>query len=165
MTISYTFDRKTAAKGISRSTAYRTPIRRFLIPVLGLIFLAYSAKQLLSEQSGSSSLGIILLPLGILYLCLPILQRWRAVKNLFAGRRGYLDMKITVLDEGIEIRTEGSSGTATWPSFVDGRICKDGILLYPQKMLHYWIPKSATVEGGTWQDFESLVSSEIQRKI
>jgi hypothetical protein len=165
MTLSYTFDKKEAAKGISRSIAYRTPIRRFLIPVLGLIFLGYSLKYLPSEKSGSDTFGLLLLVLGIFYLILPALVRWRAVKNVFAGRSGDLTVIVATSGDGIEMSAGDTSMKAAWSSFVDVRVCKDGVLLYPQKTIQYWIPSTATVEGGTWRDFEALVSSSIQRKI
>lgn len=165
MTLTYTFDKIEAAKGMRRSVAYRTPIRRFLIPALGVLFLAFSARHFLSEKSGSETLGVILLFLGIFYLIIPALVRWRAVKNLFAGRGGDIAVTVQTSDEGIEISTGDTSVKAAWSSFVDARVCKDGVLLYPQKTLQYWIPQTATVEGGTWQDFEALVSSKIQRKI
>lgn len=165
MTISYTFDKKAALKGLSRSEAYRRPIRRFLLPVLGLIFIAYSSRYLPSDESGSSIFGILLLFLGITYLILPVFVRRRAVNNIFAGRSGEMVVKVTTFDEGLEMSTEDSSAMSSWSSLVDFRICEDGILLYPQKMLQYWIPNIATVEGGTWQGFEELISRKIERKI
>jgi hypothetical protein len=165
MTISYTLDRKEAAKGISRSQAHRTPIRRFLLPTIGLIFLAYSSKYLFFDKSGSSTFGVILFLLGTFYIMLPAILLRRAAKNMFAGRSGDMAVKAITSDEGIEMITEGSSGTTSWTSFVDFRICTDGILLYPQKMIQYWIPSSASIENGTWQDFEAIVSGKVQRKI
>jgi hypothetical protein len=158
-------DRKEAAKGLSRSQAHRTPIRRFILPAIGVIFLAYSSKYLFFDKGGSSTFGILLFLLGTFYIMLPPIMIRRAAKNMFAGRSGDMAVKAITSDEGIEMITEGSSGTTSWTSFVDFRICTDGILLYPQKMIQYWIPSSASIENGTWQDFQAIVSDKVQRKI
>ncbi|MFM2199205.1 MAG: YcxB-like protein [Verrucomicrobiota bacterium] len=136
-----------------------------MLPLFGVIFLAYSSKYLLFGKSENSAFGMLLFLLGIFYMILPVLLRKKAVRNMFAGRGGDMAVIVKPSDEGVEMSADGSTTTSPWSSFVDFRICKDGILLYPQKMLQYWIPNSATVEGGTWQDFEALVSSKIQRKI
>ena len=111
MTISYILDRKEAAKGLSRSQAHRTPIRRFILPAIGVIFLAYSSKYLFFDKGGSSTFGILLFLLGTFYIMLPTIMIRRAAKNMFAGRSGEMAVKAITSDDGMEMITEGSSGT------------------------------------------------------
>jgi len=65
----------------------------------------------------------------------------------------------------IVIATSKSNGAFLWDCLVDYKICETGILLYPQKSIFHWIPDTATIEGGTWQDFQALVSEKVTRKI
>ena len=72
---------------------------------------------------------------------------------------------LEVTEAEVSIATAQSNGAFLWECLVDFKICKTGILLYPQKNIFYWIPNSATIEDGTWQDFEALISKKITRKI
>ncbi len=165
MKISHTLTKESVSTGLSRSFAYRHPFRRIAIPLVGILCLIASAWFLLVDDSSEWLIGGLLLGAGAVYLFLPIFRRRQVVENLFAGRTSKLTLELEPDEKGITMTTSGSIGTTDWSSFVDYLICKTGILLYPQKNIFYWIPNSATIEGGTWQDFELLISKKITRKI
>ena len=74
-------------------------------------------------------------------------------------------INLTATDGVLTITDGESTGTSPLSSFVDFKICKEGLLLYPQKNIFYWIPDTAEIEGGTWLEFTELISSKITRKI
>lgn len=165
MTLSYTITREIAANGISRAFAHRHPVRRILVPALGIIFLVAGLRYLVVDESSKWLLGAMLFALGALYIFLPIHRKRKVVENMFAGRSGDIEVEMTPSAGALEIKTPDSSGSASWASFVDYLICEDGILLYPQKSMHFWIPIAANIEDGSWNDFSKIISEKVIRKI
>ena len=119
----------------------------------------------MTDESTEWFRGTILLLVGAVYIFFPIYRSRKAVENIFAGRTENLTVEMTTGEDAIQIKTPGSTGTISWANLVDCRICDGGILLYPQKTMHFWIPDSAKIENGTWEEFTDLVSSKITRKI
>ncbi len=126
--------------------------------------LIASAGFLLVDDSSNWLIGGLLLRWSRSYPFCQSSDEDQVVDNLFAGRTSDLTWELIPDEDGVTIKTAGSIGTTHWYSLVDFLICKEGVLLYPQKNLFFWIPNSATIEDGTWQDFEALISKKITRK-
>lgn len=52
------------------------------------------------------------------------------------------ELKWTFTEEGYQISLQGSEAKSDWNGFQECFITPDGLLLYPQKRIYYWIPKS-----------------------
>ena len=70
-------------------------------------------------------------------------------------------MTMILDEEGITISDKHSEGKTKWSGFVNWRVFPEGLLLYPQKDLFFWIPKEAEIEGGTWEEFVALVERKM----
>jgi hypothetical protein len=144
---------------------HRNIISTLLIPLLGFIFMSYGLHHILTQDSSGTAFGVILMLLGAFYLILSFRRVNAAVKNAFQANPNDRMITLTAADKVITITDGASIGTSPFSSFVDSKICKEGLLLYPQKSIFYWIPANAEIEGGNWQGFTELISSQITRKI
>ena len=62
------------------------------------------------------------------------------------------------------MKTDNSESTVKWSAFIDYAVRNEGVLLYPQKNIFIWIPKS-DVTGGSWDDFVDMIGKNIEQKI
>ena len=165
MKVTYGFSRKSLRTGMWNHLFHRHIISTLLIPALGIIFLSYGLHQILTNESSGASFGVILMLLGAFYLILSVRRVNAAVKNAFQANPNDRMINLTATDGVLTITDGESTGTSPLSCFVDFKICKEGLLLYPQKNIFYWIPDTAEIEGGTWLEFTELISSKITRKI
>ncbi|MEO1855916.1 MAG: hypothetical protein ABGY95_00945 [Rubritalea sp.] len=40
-----------------------------------------------------------------------------------------------------------------------------GLLIYPQKNIFFFIPATATITDGTWEELTELLKTQIEKKI
>lgn len=165
MKITYTYSRESLKRGARYYLMHRHQFITLLLPVLGLFFLSYGAYRLVTHDESSKAFPAILIALGAFYLYRFAKLTRTMIKNAFASNPNERQVTIDTTDENLTIQDDASSATSAWSVLVDFKICKTGILLYPQKNIFYWIPDTAIVTGGTWQDFEALISKKITRKI
>jgi hypothetical protein len=165
MKLSYSLTRETMAEAMSASIVHRRPILRFLNPIFGVIFLTVSIYFFIANDSMDWHFGLAFFILSVFYFISPKVRQRKAINNIFIGKTEPINVSLTVSPDKLDIQTNDSSGIATWQSFIDFKICHNGILLYPQKSIYYWIPKSAQFDEGTWEDFTNLISSNISKKI
>ncbi|MDP0490920.1 MAG: YcxB family protein [Verrucomicrobiota bacterium JB023] len=157
-------DMRTAA---GRHFNYRYPFFRYSGPILGGLLLVMSVFFLMNIGEGPNAfLGIICLAAGLRSLFRKKFYVWRTAKGLFKGKEGEdFTQWIEADEEGLAMRHRKSEGRIDWDGFVDVQECPEGLLLYPQKNLFVWIPCSATMSEGRWEDFVSLVTSKITKKL
>jgi hypothetical protein len=165
MKISFTFSRESLRIGARHYLLHRHLLLTLLIPALGILFIGTGLYHLFLLDESRRVLGFLLTALGAFYLYRSATRTKEMVKNAFASNPNERLVTMETSDEALASKEESSSGSSTWDAFVDYKICKDGILLYPQKNIFYWIPETAAVEGGTWQEFQALVSNKITRRI
>lgn len=52
------------------------------------------------------------------------------------------ELKWSFFDDGFHLLANGSEMRADWSGFYETYVAPDGFLLYPQKGIYYWMPKS-----------------------
>jgi hypothetical protein len=114
--------------------------------------------------------GMHLLTLGLLTYAIYLQTRppfaiRTAVRQQLKNKEIPVEVWLEATEFQISITTSKSQTTSLWECLVDYKICGEGILLYPMKNVFCWIPRTASIEGGTWQEFELLISQKIQCKI
>lgn len=137
---SVTFDEAT----MSRSRFwhwFKTPWLFWSFPLFGIVIIALSL-LILNQPDHPIVTPWVMLVCGTWF----ILRYWmigfgfrRDIrKNPHYGK----DMKWTFTEEGYEVLLQGSETKSDWNGFHECFITPDGFLLYPQKRIYYWIPKS-----------------------
>jgi Zn-dependent protease with chaperone function len=165
MTISYEFSPGSLRKGMKAHLLHRHVISVFLLPSLGIIFTLYGLNQIFAKEPPNTSFGVILFVLGAFYLVLSQRRVSSAVKNAFKANPNERTISLTASDGLLSFKDGESTGASPFSAFVDFKICKGGLLLYPQKNIFYWIPDTAEIEGGSWQDFTKLIAANITKKL
>ncbi len=165
MEISYEFSPISLRKGMKAHMRHRHPIARFILPSLGVIIILCGLHQVYFVNPSSNSLAVILFMLGAFYLFLSKRRVSTSVKNAFKANPNERLISLTVTDALLTFVDGESTATTPLSAFVDFKVCKDGLLIYPQKLIVQWIPDTAEIEGGTWEDFTALISSKIIRKL
>lgn len=165
MKIQFTFSRESLEKGARHHLMHRHRFITLLLPVMGIIFLIYGIHQMFFAGKAGAPFGIIPVALGIFYIFRFSIRTRSMVKNAFASNPDERVVTMEFSEEALTFHDGASTGSSPWSVFVDMKACKDGILLYPQKGIFYWIPDTASVEGGTWEDVTELVRKKIQPRV
>ena len=111
-----------------------------------------------------------LVTLGLLAYAIYLQMRFpfairAAVREQLKNKEIPVQVWLETTEAEVTVTTSKARSAFLWECLVDYKICGEGILLYPMKNLFYWIPATAEIEGGTWQDFEVLISKKIIKKI
>jgi hypothetical protein len=165
MTIKYEFSPQSLRKGMKAHLLHRHLLTTLILPALGGFFILFGLYKTFLEGSDNATFGVVLIALGAFYLVRIRSRTNSAVKNAFKANPNERMITLKITDSVLSFEDGESTGTSPLSSFVDFKICKTGLLLYPQKNIFHWIPDAAVFEGGTWQEFTGLISSEITRKI
>ncbi|MFT5883466.1 MAG: hypothetical protein ACI9FG_001981 [Crocinitomicaceae bacterium] len=161
MTIQYLMTAKSLKEGAL--IHYRKKILyKFLILLIAFSFIPVSV--IISPDSILDLIPFFII-LGVFAFCHQFLFAWRASKATFKGKDKELPHLVTTGETGLNFETPQGSSATNWNLYVDVCVHPNGILLYPQKNLFYWIPATATITDGTWQEFTQLLEAKIEKKI
>ncbi len=161
MTIQYLATAKSLKEGVL--IHYRKKILyKFLI--LLIVFSVIPVFMILSPSSILDLIPCFIL-IGIFAFFHQFIYARRSAKAAFKGKDKELPHLITTDETGLHFETPQGSSATNWNLYVEVCVHSKGILLYPQKNLFYWIPKSATVTDGTWEEFTELLETKIEKKI
>ncbi len=132
-----------------------------------VLLIAFSLIPVFVIKSPDSILEFIpfFIIIGIFTFSHQFLFAWRTSKAAFKGKDKELPHLVTTEETGLHFETPQGSSSTNWNLYVDIIIHQKGILLYPQKNLFYWIPATATITDGTWQEFTRLLEAKIGKKI
>ncbi|MES2997682.1 MAG: YcxB family protein [Verrucomicrobiota bacterium] len=151
MKASYVLNKSEIRKGAGYHYDYRHRLQWIITFLIGFALLAFGIFFLLEGRVESSAIVLVLI--GFYLLLNRVFYKWRAAAAVFKGRPGPLNVEMEIQDDGIFMETEISNGMTKWGGLMDLKIVPDGLLLYPQRNLFYWIPANAEIKGGSWTDF------------
>lgn len=160
----YTLTPQKLKKATPLHLNHRFPIRRYLLPTLGILYLL-GGLILLLNHIVDPTLSIIMLILGLAFLIRRPILIWKMTKNAFLGKKPEINISLTILEDHLILKSEHSESTISWESFVDLQVCPDGMLLYSQKLIYMWIPNDGRFEKGSWETFTHHFSQHITPKI
>lgn len=133
---------------------------RFM-PLIGGILVVLSIVNLFQVDSFFSILPA-LLP-GLFLLGMPSFLRYLARRNVRKLPTLGKEMTWQLNKEGISGTTASSSFSQTWGSMEEALIAEDGFLLYSQKIVANWIPKSAFASEADFQQAQQLIQEGIKK--
>lgn len=163
MKATYTLTPKTLKIGARIHYAHRANVMAVVRIVIGAILFAMGAMNICFDPTGF--LNYILLILGLLNLFAKQIWIQRSVNNTFKDGSKEVTIAFTANPGSIDIQSEDSKGKLKWSSFVDYLVHDQGLLLYPEKSLYHWIPRTAHFSDGDWDEFIALASKKIKRKL
>lgn len=165
MTLTYTITNEGILDGLKQYQKHRIRSAFITLPAIGSFALVLSVYFFLNGSVPNWRMCGLMAFIAIMMLFLPTYIKRSAAKEAVAGNLEEALIGLDATDSEFSIISKDSSYTSNWSAFADFKICTNGILLYSQKHIYLWVPDTATIEDGTWQEFTDLVFTKITRKI
>ena len=162
--VDYKLTPEVMKEGVAASYDVKYRYRKWLIWVMAVIFICIGVFTYKPTASFSSQfLNIFLVVMGVLYLCNKYFYIRRTVKAVFADRGKLINVKFVAKEDGYQLITDDQEGSCKWKSIIQYYFVDEGILLYPQKNIFYFIPIEASeVTGGTWGDLTAIIQRNVK---
>ncbi len=166
MKFSYRTSRSELTRGAKRHFNYRGPVRRVVGPLMGAALVVGGVVVVVSTWDlASAAVGGGMIGLGVTTGLRRTISVRKTVKAAFKGRPEGRTIECVAEEGGLQLREDGAESKCTWDSFVDCRVCEDGILLYPQRNLFFWLPASVEFSTGSWGELTTLVAASVTKKV
>lgn len=135
-----------------------------------MIFMLYGGYMIWGSSTATSgaigdTLGIVLIACGTIMVMRKWIYAKKAASGALKGRDEGQRLNFSPDENGMRVKAPNGESRNDWISFVDFHFCDQGLLLYPTKQIFHWIPSSAEIEGGNWEEFEKLISRSIERRV
>jgi hypothetical protein len=136
--------------------------QRFLkvLPVIGGLLTLVSLYNMFQVDSVITILPA-LLP-GLFLLGLPLILRQLAKRNVAKLPTLGREMVWQLNKQGLTGQTSSGNFSQTWQSMEDALISDDGILIYSQKIVTHWLPRSAFSSTADFQQAKQFVQNGVQ---
>jgi YcxB-like protein len=161
ITARYTWEIQTLQKALRLHRRTRWQTR--LVPVVAITFVGLGVY--LAVTAGRSWIdGLPPILFGVLLLLLggPLVY-WQFRRSARRSPSYGCEMTWTFDPQQIGIAGEGFNSTFTWKKLYSASISPAGLLLYPQKNLFHWIPRSAFQSQEDFAAVTSLVRENCAR--
>lgn len=134
------FDEKTMSRGYFWHL--RSGVERWIYPVVGALCFVAGGWFLFARSDSRS--GMLFLAVGCWWLGF----RYFYYKHYFRRsiRKNPIHNRILlfkIADDSLKLRAEDIDVRVAWSSIYRSIATPDGILIYPQEKMFYWIPKDA----------------------
>lgn len=146
-----------------RSHQRRRKVWLWLFPPLGLL---YSGWGMWRFMQGGSQEGLYILAIVVgIYLVFrtPILN-YRAIRILRKNPQLNQTIRWTFTEEGLRGESDGSTLSTRWDQLFESASTLDGHLLYPQKDIYYWIPKTGFARSEDHEAFRELLRAKTKHR-
>ena len=121
---------------------FKTPWLCWLLPVVGLFFIAVSIIILASEEDVMPT-PWVLFGVGIYFVLRYWIMGIRFRREVRKSPQYGKMIAWTFSEEGFTAQTEGVEIKSKWSGLEQSYITPDGFLLYPRKVIYYWIPRAS----------------------
>jgi hypothetical protein len=166
MELNYELNPKLMKIAAKQQFSYRHKARRGLQISLGIAALFLASYGLFTDSGQEPFVTVLLILLGIYLLFYKEYYVWRTTRNIFKGIGEKISITLQTQKKHLILKSSRNDNLETpWDNFLDYFFFDQGLLLYPQKDLFYFIPKNATITDGTWEDFVRLVESKVTRRV
>ena len=130
-------------------------------PLIGGILVIVTLVNLFQTGSFFSILPT-LLP-GLFLVGMPYFLRYLAQRNVRKLPTLGKEMTWQLNKQGVSGSTAGNTFSQTWASMEEALIADDGFLLYSQKIVANWIPKSAFASEADFQQAQQLIQAGVKK--
>jgi len=149
MKITYEMNKAELTKAMKHHFHYKGKPWLILWIIVASFMLYFGISLMFS--SSDKGLGLICCLLASVFFFRRQIAIWRSVRRTFHGKPETQTITIAVMESKLTLETDSSRSAAGWDNFIDLLVTKDGLLLYSQKNIFNWIPRSQVI-GGTWED-------------
>lgn len=162
-TASWVFDETTMSRG-RHWHWFKTPWLCCVLPFLGVLLIVFGT-FILSREDDFLATPWVLIVMG----CYFILRYWiigfRFRRDLRKNPHYGKEMQWIFTEDGFQALMAGSEVKSDWSGFYETFITPDGFLLYPQKGIYYWIPKSAFTTSADSDFVETILQHKTHAKL
>ncbi len=159
ITASYTFDSATVMPGV-RWSSQRTLLGQMRVPIYGCILVLGSLGVYLGERNRFP--GMLLIVAAVIGIFGWRYGLWRCRRSIETSPSYQKLIAYRFSESGVEMETPASKGQSTWDAFIQSYLTPDGVLLYPQKGIFYWLPESAFSSKADYERFTDLVAHKTK---
>ncbi len=134
---------------------------KWILPLCGIILLVIFGNHIAQDPSDWQNYSFILL--AILGFTIPL---WRIplLKRNIRQMPNYGKTVDWNLDQkSIQGKGEGFTFSLDWPTICSATISKNGILIYPQKKLFYWLPAESFSSQDDFNLAIDIVVSSVKK--
>lgn len=150
--------------GVCEGYNVRFSLRRWLILGIGGFLIFLGGTLLFNETSVSSRVfSVVFMIVGVFYLFNKPIYIRNSVRRVFSDKEKLVDVVFSVNNSGYTMKTNDDSVESKWKTLVKYHVWDEGILLYPQKHLFFYIPSdNEGITGGDWNEFVSVVQENVK---
>ncbi|MCF7786059.1 MAG: YcxB family protein [Prosthecobacter sp.] len=167
ITVSYTFDADVLIRAFWWHHR-RKYVRRILVYVTAFLFMLGSFYSGLNSGHGVPTQVYVWGGVGVLVFFFVLWQLIQLI-NRFFWRRRINAMPLcgkqvtwTVTESALKCVMSGADATMDWSVILESVATPEGILIYPQKNLFYWLPRTAFTTESEYIHFRELVASKTK---
>lgn len=147
--LKYSLDKETLRAGAEKNFMKRHRGWYIYSLVTGCFFIVLGVFFALQKER-FEVLPYVLIICGLIVLLKKQFYLRKVVKGVFAGKPDSQEVHCKFSEDEIWMRSYSSEGILKWEGIYDVIITDQGVLLYPQKNLHQWIPRNAEIIQGDW---------------
>jgi hypothetical protein len=159
ITASFTFDSATVMPGV-RWSSQRTLLGQLRFPIYTCILLLGSLGTYLGERYRIPGMlfiaGALIGIFGWQYIL------WRCRRSIKSSPSYNKLVSYRFSESGVEQETPNSKSQASWDAFIQSYLTPDGLLLYPQKGIFFWLPESAFRSKSDYERLTNLVAQKTK---
>lgn len=161
MKLDYTITPEAMKEGAS--IAYKTRMLKKNLLIFGALCIFFNIT--IFEESSIFSATISLLLCAVLLFLQRFIYLTRTSKLAFKGKPLEIECSLEITEEGFSMKSPTTDSKVSWAHFVEATISPKGALIYSSKNIFNFIPATATITDGTWEEFTELLESKIEKKI
>ena len=144
------FSEKELLKGINLHFKYRLRYWPYIY-ILGIVWLILYFTTSSSEKLYLES--YLFLVLALFFFIIPVVVKWTTKRSLKKLPNLNKEIFWSLTEKELSGKGEGFEFKQDWVTMYDAIITSQGLLIYPQEHMFYWLPRSAFKNS----DFEKTI--------
>ncbi|MDZ4402964.1 YcxB family protein [Prosthecobacter sp.] len=139
------------AHGWQKATKWMLP----LVAVVGLYQLVYSAGV-------DRTVGGILLGIAVFAVLVLVLERRIMEKSIRSSPACGEKIKFVFGEEGFSLKAPGLESALSWNQVFESKTTPEGALIYLQRLMFHWLPKTAFTSEADYNRFLDLLAAKTK---
>lgn len=129
--------------------------------MLPLIFL-FGAWQLRSIETTDRIMGGIFVGMAVFTGLIRVIEPRIIEKSVRSSPACGSSIQYDFCQEKISMKAPGLESTFAWPQIMETKTTPDGALIYMQRLMFYWLPKTAFTTEADYSRFLALLAAKTK---